>query len=100
MDAGHPCGGIAVGLMFAWRRVRSRRVVIVPKMPVYVVIVCGRFLPIAPAEAGHALVLDLQSYGPQVRRGDPLSLSISISGGEETYKDSPSNGERTGSSPA
>lgn len=36
----------------------------------------------------------------QVRRGHPLSLSISISGGEETYQDSPSNGERTGKSPA
>lgn len=37
---------------------------------------------------------------PQVRREHPLSLSISISGGKETYKDSPSNGERTGKSPA
>ncbi|KAK8970475.1 hypothetical protein KSP40_PGU012033 [Platanthera guangdongensis] len=37
---------------------------------------------------------------PQDGRGDPLSLSISISGGEETYEDSPSNGERTGNSPA
>lgn len=37
---------------------------------------------------------------PQDGRGDPLSLSISISGGEETYKDSPSNGERTGICPA
>lgn len=37
---------------------------------------------------------------PQVRREYPLSLSISISGGKETYEDSPSNGERTGSSPA
>lgn len=37
---------------------------------------------------------------PQVRREHPLSLSISISGGRETYQDSPSNGERTGSSPA
>ena len=36
---------------------------------------------------------------PQVRRGYPLNLSISISGGKETYKDSPSNGERTGKSP-
>ena len=36
---------------------------------------------------------------PQVRRGYPLSLSISISGGKETYEDSPSNGERTGKSP-
>lgn len=37
---------------------------------------------------------------PQVRRGYPLSLSISISGGKETNKDSPSNGERTGNSPS
>ncbi|KAK8956022.1 hypothetical protein KSP40_PGU022036 [Platanthera guangdongensis] len=37
---------------------------------------------------------------PQDGRGDPLSLSISISGGEETYEDSPSNGERTGKLPS
>lgn len=37
---------------------------------------------------------------PQVRRDYPLSLSISISGGKETNKDSLSNGERTGNSPA
>lgn len=37
---------------------------------------------------------------PQVRRDYPLSLSISISGGKETNKDSPSNGERTGNSPS
>lgn len=37
---------------------------------------------------------------PQVRRGNPLNLSISISGGKETNKDSPSNGERTGRCPA
>lgn len=36
---------------------------------------------------------------PQVRRGYPLNLSISISGGKETNKDSLSNGERTGISP-
>ncbi|KAK8616860.1 hypothetical protein V6N13_116830 [Hibiscus sabdariffa] len=35
-----------------------------------------------------------------VRRDYPLSLSISISGGKETYKDSLSNGERIGNSPA
>ncbi|KAI5581154.1 hypothetical protein BDE02_08G203000 [Populus trichocarpa] len=40
------------------------------------------------------------SLRPQVRRDYPLSLSISISGGKETYKDSPSNGERTGKCPA
>ncbi len=33
---------------------------------------------------------------PQCQRDHPPSLSISISGGKETYKDSPSNGERTG----
>lgn len=37
---------------------------------------------------------------PQVRRDYPLSLSISISGGKETYEDSLSNGERTGKCPA
>ena len=36
----------------------------------------------------------------QVRRGYLLILSISISRGKETYKDSPSNGERTRKSPA
>ncbi|KAG6627095.1 hypothetical protein CIPAW_15G100800 [Carya illinoinensis] len=37
---------------------------------------------------------------PNTSRDYPLNLSISISGGKETYKDSPSNGERTGKSPA
>ncbi|KAI8539322.1 hypothetical protein RHMOL_Rhmol09G0173200 [Rhododendron molle] len=37
---------------------------------------------------------------PQVRWDYPLSLNISKSGGNKTYKDSPSNGERTGNSPA
>ncbi|WZZ14910.1 hypothetical protein YC2023_107999 [Brassica napus] len=40
------------------------------------------------------------STRPQVRWDHPLSLSISISGGKETNKDSLSNGERTGKSPA
>ncbi|WZZ14904.1 hypothetical protein YC2023_107993 [Brassica napus] len=40
------------------------------------------------------------STRPQVRLDHPLSLSISISGGKETNKDSLSNGERTGKSPA
>ncbi|WZZ15102.1 hypothetical protein YC2023_108191 [Brassica napus] len=39
------------------------------------------------------------STRPQVRRDHPLSLSISISGGKDTKKDSLSNGERTGKSP-
>ncbi|KAG6627133.1 hypothetical protein CIPAW_15G105500 [Carya illinoinensis] len=41
-----------------------------------------------------------QKLASRVRRDYPLNLSISISGGKETYKDSPSNGERTGKSPA
>lgn len=39
-------------------------------------------------------------FGPQIRRGYPPNLSISFSGGKETKEDSPSNGERTGTSPA
>ena len=35
---------------------------------------------------------------PQIRRDHPLNLSILISGGRETNKDSPSNGERSGNS--
>ena len=37
---------------------------------------------------------------PQSRRDYPLNLSILISGGKETNKDSLSNGERKGKSPA
>jgi hypothetical protein len=36
---------------------------------------------------------------PELRQDYPLNLSISLSGGKETNKDSPSNGERTGNSP-
>jgi hypothetical protein len=32
-------------------------------------------------------------FGPQIKQEDPLNLSILISGGKETNKDSPSNGE-------
>jgi hypothetical protein len=32
-------------------------------------------------------------YWPQIRQDYPLNLSISVSGGKETNKDSPSNGE-------
>lgn len=37
---------------------------------------------------------------PQSRRDYPLNLSILLSGGKETNKDSLSSGERTGMSPA
>lgn len=100
LDIGHPCGGITVGSMYACMRVRittggdhpwdarvrrDRRVACFSLVARH-----GEGMFQCPSEP----------YGPQVRRGHPLSLSISISGGEETYEDSPSNGERTGSSPA
>ena len=37
---------------------------------------------------------------PRIRRDYPPNLSILVSGGKETNKDSPSNGERKGKSPA
>src|SRR4029434_9749386 len=37
---------------------------------------------------------------PQIRRDNPLNLSILLSGGKETNQDSPSSGERRGKSPA
>ena len=45
------------------------------------------------AAVSAASVSDSES---QIRRDHPLNLSISISGGKETNKDSPSNGERSG----
>ena len=42
--------------------------------------------------------LSLSQTEPQIRRDYPPNLSISISGGKETNKDSLSNGERSGKS--
>ena len=42
----------------------------------------------------------ISNIRPQIRRDYPLNLSILISGGKETNKDSLSNGERKGKSPA
>ena len=39
------------------------------------------------------LRLHFTSNGPDIRQDYPLNLSILISGGKETNKDSPSNGE-------
>ena len=44
--------------------------------------------------------LEKLNLRPQIGQGHPLNLSISLSGGKETKKDSPSNGERKGKSPA
>ncbi len=41
----------------------------------------------------HFKSLNSLSVRPQIRQDYPLNLSISISGGKETNKDSPSNGE-------
>ncbi|KAH0972424.1 hypothetical protein GBA52_024580 [Prunus armeniaca] len=75
------------------RRTPRQSVVAKPRLPV----VCGRRASRARKNCRAPARL---STRPQVRRGYPLNLSISISGGKETYKDSPSNGERTGNSPA
>ena len=50
-----------------------------------------------PSGRPHSYPLELR---PQIRRDDPLNLSILLSGGKETNKDSPSSGERRGKSPA
>ena len=95
-DVGLPCPCGAAGLNASPRLGTSRQVVveILNSFAVLTTPVAGERLkrPKSP-EKGLRL-------RPQVRRDYPLSLSISISGGKETYKDSPSNGERTGKSPA
>lgn len=48
--------------------------------------------------AGLLLSAHFCTVGPQIRRDYLLNLSISISRGKETNKDSPSNGERSGKS--
>ena len=59
----------------------------------------GRWLAAAsnPPVSSRRRVCDDRA-GPQIRRGDPPNLSISISGGKATNQDSPSNGERSGNS--
>lgn len=52
--------------------------------------------PTAPAAAASKNT----QLRPQIRRDDPLNLSILLSGGKETNKDSLSSGERRGKSPA
>lgn len=75
------------------RRVPQQSVVLQPSVPSCV---CGSLLW---TDRPQCAVDAASTMRPQVRRDHPLSLSISISGGKETYKDSPSNGERTGNSP-
>ena len=59
------------------------------------VVACGLLLEAKQERAsGH-----VYNIRPELRQDYPLNLSISISGGKETNKDSPSNGERTGKSP-
>ena len=60
--------------------------------------------PIKVASIGRTATKQEQSPGrsdaagdstlrPEIRQGYPLNLSISLSGGEETNQDAPSNGE-------
>jgi hypothetical protein len=44
-------------------------------------------------QIGASNATNLLSFRPQISQDYPLNLSISISGGKETNKDSPSNGE-------
>ena len=57
-------------------------------------------LILEPMSSKQVKPLSVPFFGPQIRRGYPPNLSISFSGGKETKEDSPSNGERTGISPA
>ena len=52
---------------------------------------CGP--PSRAAEACTLCVSNILLCRPEIRRDYPLNLSISLSGGKETNKDSPSNGE-------
>ena len=45
------------------------------------------------ARAQVTLRRDTYYFRPEVGRGNPLNLSILLSGGKETNEDSPSNGE-------
>ncbi len=56
-----------------------------------------RFRPASPRGSGRQNPIRVR---PQIRRDDPLNLSILLSGGKETNKDSLSSGERRGKSPA
>ena len=50
------------------------------------------------SKPGSDLISQFGTFGPRLRQGYPLNLSISLSGGKETNKDSPSNGEWSGKS--
>ena len=81
------------------RRLASRQVVVEHSISCAVVPLCRSYGCRKMTLRWRGLTAPHLRPRPQVRRDYPLSLSISISGGKETYKDSPSNGERTGNSP-
>ena len=71
---------------------------------VWVEVACRRRRPLCTLEDKHSAAASLHfvfacrrlkpfCLRPQIGRGYPLNLSISLSGGKETNKDSPSNGE-------
>ena len=53
-----------------------------------------------PAPRGRSRTTSTFRLRPQIRRDNPLNLSILLSGGKETNQDSLSSGERRGKSPA
>ena len=60
---------------------------------------CVRFL-FGPPLLLHKPTTNKQTHRPQVERHYPPNLSILISGGKETNRDSLSSGERSGKSPS
>ena len=50
-------------------------------------------VPSVPSRPPARFALRPSETRPQIRRGDPLNLSILVSGGKETNQDSLSNGE-------
>lgn len=97
-EVGLPCSRDAAGLNASPRRETSRQVV-VELLNSCAVVTTPDTDSIDPRALKPQPVMSLRPR-PQVRRDYPLSLSISISGGKETNKDSLSNGERTGNSPS
>ena len=62
-------------------------------------IITSRIVAILPSYLRETPKNPILTLRPQIRWDYPLNLSISISGGKETNKDSPSNGECRGKSP-
>ena len=80
---GEPGGAQGLGLMAASG---SRQAITYQVLSILGVVWLGRLVLCDEHDA-------LPIIWPQIRQDYPLNLSISVSGGKETNKDSPSNGE-------